>query len=453
MTAVPLFRLRPVGRSSRRALEGPADAVHRWTFLTGVLAVLTAGATWGAWILLRIGFAGKFTGVSVHDINAHGQAQIYGWMGLFILGFAYWAFPQFWHTRLAWPRAAAWVVGGMIAGTLLRSLAMPAAGLWPFAPHLSVLGCLLQVAAAVTFALQISATRRRCLMRGSISAEFIGRALFFFVAMSALDAFHTWATMTAPSREDLLWQIATWQAPLRDLQVHGLALHMILGVCLHLLTPAFGAPPCPAPRARRGLNLLTAGVLLECTIFLVYRFTNVHWAAAFLMIPWFMIAAAILHVVLPWKLWRQLPRGGEARKFIRTAYAWLAASIAMLLFLPAHHLLTHIPFSHAYYGSIRHAITVGFVSQMIMAMARHAAASRLAPGTPRSQLVGPYILINTGCFLRVTLQTLTDAHPIFFALVGISGMLEVTALAWWGGDLVRMLFFPRAAKATAAITA
>jgi hypothetical protein len=32
---------------------------------------------------------------------------------------------------------------------------------------------------------------------------------------------------------------------------------------------------------------------------------------------------------------------------------------------------THTPFSHAYYGSIRHAITVGFASQMIMGVAAY----------------------------------------------------------------------------------
>jgi hypothetical protein len=423
-----------------------AENIHRWSFLAGILTVLTAGATWGVWLLYRIGLAGKFTGVSVHDVNAHGQAQIYGWIGLFILGFAFWAFPQFWHTRLAWPRLAKWVVGGMIAGTLLRAVAMPAAaagGGGGWATGVSVLGCLMQSLAAIVFALQISATRKASLVRNTPSSLFIQRALFFFVAMSILDGFHTWATMTAASRDDLLWQIATWQAPLRDLQVHGLALHMILGVCLHLLTPAFGASPCPAPRATRGMNLISAGVLLEVALFLAYRMTGIHWMAAFLMIPWLMITAGAWSVAAPWKLWRPLPRGGPSRKFIRMAYAWLAASLGMLLMMPVHHLLTHIPFSHAYYGSIRHAITVGFVSQMIMAMAAHAAASGLSTKAVRSSLVGPFVLINTGCFLRVTLQALTDAHPVFFRLVAISGVLEVTALAWWGSDLVRMLFLKR----------
>src|SRR5690606_32741394 len=52
---------------------------------------------------------------------------------------------------------------------------------------------------------------------------------------------------------------------------------------------------------------------------------------------------------------------------------------------------------------------------------------------------GPFVLINLGCFLRVSLQTLTDWHPGFFAVVGVSGLLEVTALAWWGLHLARII--------------
>ena len=41
----------------------------------------------------------------------------------------------------------------------------------------------------------------------------------------------------------------------------------------------------------------------------------------------------------------------------------------MLLMLPVYQTATGIKFSHAYYGAIRHAITVGFISLMIMGMA------------------------------------------------------------------------------------
>jgi hypothetical protein len=56
-----------------------------------------------------------------------------------------------------------------------------------------------------------------------------------------------------------------------------------------------------------------------------------------------------------------------------------------------------------------------------------------------SPLWGPFILVNVGCFLRVSTQTLTDWHPGFFAVVGLSGTLEVVGLAWWGVGLIRIM--------------
>ncbi len=201
------------------ATEPPsiADTIYRRFFIAGTAIILTAGATWGAMLLWRIGLAGSFTGVSVHEVNAYGHAQIAGWAGLFIMGFAYQAFPRIWHTTLA-------------------------------------------------------------------------------------------------------------------------------------------------------------------------------------------------------------------------------ASLLMLLLLPVHQHLTGIEFSHAYYGAIRHAATVGFISMMIMGF-----AAKVVPTLNRidprglSPLWGPFVLINFGCFLRGTTQALTDAHPAFFGVVGVSGTLEVAALAWWGVGLVAIM--------------
>jgi len=64
--------------------------------------------------------------------------------------------------------------------------------------------------------------------------------------------------------------------------------------------------------------------------------------------------------------------------------------------------------------------------------------------------MGPFVLVNVGCFLRVTLQALTDLHPAFFAVVGTSGVLELAALAWWGAPLVRLMVFQRSASTMSA---
>jgi hypothetical protein len=138
--------------------------------------------------------------------------------------------------------------------------------------------------------------------------------------------------------------------------------------------------------------------------------------------------------------WRPFPHPDRSTKFVRAAYGWLAASFGLLLLLPAYQAAVHTPFSHAYYGSIRHAITVGFASQMIMGIAAYVVPTlRRVPRGAMPALVGPFVLVNVGCFLRVTLQALTDVHPRAFTVIGASGVLELAALAWWGAHLVRLM--------------
>jgi hypothetical protein len=57
----------------------------------------------------------------------------------------------------------------------------------------------------------------------------------------------------------------------------------------------------------------------------------------------------------------------------------------------------------------------------------------------RSPLWGPLVLINLGCLLRVTGQTLTDFTPAAFPVAGMSGLLEVTGLALWGIHLALVM--------------
>src|SRR5215207_7710133 len=137
--------------------ENVADAIYRRFFLGGIILILTAGASWGAWLLWQIGFAGKFTGVSIQHVNAHGQAQIYGWCGLFIMGFAYQAFPRLWHTDLFKPRLAVAAFVLMLTGLTLRTSGM-IAGASAAALLTQNLGALTQIAAVAIFATQLLVT-------------------------------------------------------------------------------------------------------------------------------------------------------------------------------------------------------------------------------------------------------------------------------------------------------
>jgi hypothetical protein len=152
-------------------------------------------------------------------------------------------------------------------------------------------------------------------------------------------------------------------------------------------------------------------------------------------------------IVLPWRPWHPFRVYDRSAKFVRMAFAWLFISLVMLLLSPAYqYAYLHlgvprpIPFSHAYSGAIRHAITVGFISLMIMGMAAKVVAT-LNGVDPRtlSSLLGPFLLVNAGCILRVIMQPLTDWSSRIYLLLGISGTLEVAGLGWWGLGLVTII--------------
>jgi hypothetical protein len=416
---------------STTATERP---LHHRYFAAAIVTVLTVGAGWGVWLLFQVAMTGRFTGVSLQDVNAHGQAQIDGWVGLFVMGFALQMFPPVWHAQLAGRRWRLVPLLTMVAGVVIRSVAM-SAPLGASAAPLALAGSGLQIFAAALFAGMLWLTFRRSLAQVQPWVGFVALAALCLVAQAALDGWHTWRTMVALSREAVLIQVSTFQAPLRDLQIHGLALCMILGVSQRFFPAFLGVPSTGARRAWLGLGAIAAGLLLESVLFIALRVTGDHRWAGGLFLGWVLLAAGSATVVLPWKLWRRPVRNERSALAIRLGYAWLGLSFVLLLLLPAYQALSGLPFSHAYYGAIRHAVTVGFVSQLIVGV-----STLVVPLTPRTATLRPtLLLLNLGCALRVSLQISSDWTPGAFRVIGVSGLLELTALVLWAGVLARGL--------------
>jgi len=429
---------------------GPADTIYRRFFKAGIAVTLTAGAVWGALLLIAIGLKGSFTAISIFDINAHGHAQIFGWVGLFVMGFAYQAFPRFKHTSLWNPRLAVLTFYLMLAGLILRVVGEPlhrfAATLW-----LALLGTAVEVVAISLFILVMAETIRRSQKPLAAYDYYIGAAFFWFFAQAVLDLFHLYMTTTASTRTALLQQVSTWQAPLRDLQIHGFALTLILGVSQRFLHGIYGFPEIPRQRALGVLAPLTIAVAGEALFFVLFRKTGQHLYVGLMYACMVTIAISVVALTRSWwtHFWGSparvpeeiaVDRADRSFKFLQAAYAWLVISLAMLLFVPFYNRLTGQDFSHAFYGATRHAITVGFISMMILGV-----AAKVVPvlnGVDSGALAGlwlPFTLINAGCFLRVSTQILTDLMPGAFSVIGLSGVLEVTGIAMWGIGLYRAM--------------
>jgi hypothetical protein len=117
---------------------------------------------------------------------------------------------------------------------------------------------------------------------------------------------------------------------------------------------------------------------------------------------------------------------------IRVGFFWLICGLAMILaqqFYPA------LP--HAYSGAWRHALTVGFITSMILGV-----GYRIIPvfmkqplASTRLMLVSAALII-IGNLARVTLELLTIGGWTWsYRLMGISGVLELSALILFAGNL------------------
>ncbi len=257
---------------------------------------------------------------------------------------------------------------------------------------------------------------------------------------AGLDLFHLARTLAAPTADALVRQVATWQFPLRDLQIQGLAMMMIFGVSLRQFSIWFGTPLPDQRRARRLWLPLQLAVITEVVAFVVAMVTRAYvWMAAYGAATVALLVCAALYVI-NLRTWARIPTPDRSLKFVRAAQVWLLVALAMLVAAPAYFALVGTPFSHAWYGAMRHAITVGFISLTIMGVAAKVVSAHAAPLAPRlGNLWLPFALVNTGCVLRVVMQVTTDFTAGAFPIAGASGILEVAGFALWGFELGRRM--------------
>jgi hypothetical protein len=427
-----------------------ADRIYRPFFKAGIVVALTLGAVWGAYLLLRIGFGGSFRAAGLHQVNAHGHAQIFGWVGLFVMGFAYQAFPRFKHASLSHPRLAVASLVLMVAGIVGRSIGEPLAGTWPPAGTIAVAAAVVEVIAIGLFAGAILVMWRAAGKGLAVYDWYILSAMFWFIVQSVYEAVYLSATLASPNRDHLLGLVAEWQGALRDIQIHGFAMLMILGVSQRMFHHFYGFPRPATLLSAAALVFLNLAVAGEASGLILMRGDSRGWA-----VLWYgsvlLLTGMVVAMVCNWRIYGRAGESDRSLKFLRAAYAWLLISLAMLVLLPVYQFVVlprfmpdseaaRIGFSHAYYGAVRHAITVGFVSLMIVGV-----AGKIVPtlnGVEVRQLSAlwlPFILINAGCALRVVAQILTDATESAYPVAGVSGLLEVLGLALWAVHLWRVM--------------
>src|SRR5262249_49045329 len=207
-----------------------------------------------------------------------GHAQIFGWVGLFVMGFAYQAFPRFKHAELAKPRLA-WVVFGlMLVGIVVRSVCEPLAGLLAWAGPAAVAAAVVEAVAIGLFAAQIILTWCRAGQGLAFYDGYVLSALVWFVAQAVYETIYLAATLAAADRGQLVDLVATWQGALREIQIHGFAALMILGVSQRFFPNFYGFRRPNRRLSLAALAVLNAAVVAEALGLVLLRAAGHRWA-------------------------------------------------------------------------------------------------------------------------------------------------------------------------------
>ena len=419
-----------------------ADTIYRPFFIAGLVTVLTLGCVWGAINLFTIGLKQNFSAVSYSWVLAHGHAMVFGFVGFFIMGFAYQAFPRFKHTNLWRPRLAISALPLMVAGIVLQTVAH----MWsPPSLFVEIAAATIQLVSVIIFGTVIVVTARIAKKPENYD-RFVYAAIFWFVLAAIANPIIFKLFELPGDRQQLLFNLATFNIPYRDVQLLGIAVVMILGVSLRLLPHAYGFRE-PSRSWQQFIfwsvnGSLCAGVIL----FIAGMAGGNHWLLAVQWLTTIVLLAVAVGIPFQYRLFGAVPENEKDRglKFIRAAYIWFIAATVMLVFTPVYNFAIYMPltgsrspFSHAFFGAYRHALTVGFIMMMIVGVSSKVVPTLSGVDVRRARSLWPtFLLLNLGNLTRVSFQIATDFSPAAYHVMGISGFIEVLGLALWGYELV-----------------
>ncbi|HEY7389083.1 MAG TPA: NnrS family protein, partial [Bryobacteraceae bacterium] len=357
--------------------------------LAGLLFLLLPGTTLGFWNLFSISATHSSESISPAWLQAHGHAQIFGWIGTFILGIGFYSLskmgnlPRFEISR-GWACFALWSVG-----------------------------------VAVRWAANITAWHWRVALPVSAVLELTALLIFFRI----VSRHRPHSAAGTPPRAEQPWMRMVVGSAVGFLA----SLIANLGVVAYLAATGKG-PAIPVALDQRLLVLPTWGFLVPAVwgfnarwlpIFVglkapgarrLYAALSCAWAAVIAMLAggamlsaYLLLAAALLSIsalrVFEPALQPAKVNGVHVSfpVFVRGAYVWLLVAAALsAAAVPADR-------SGGFWGASRHALTVGFLSTMVFSIGQ-----RILPAfcgacvlLSKNLMFASLALLNLGCILRV----------------------------------------------------
>ncbi len=390
---------------------------------TGLVFMLLPGTFLGVWNLLAISSHRASNSVSTGWIQAHGHAQIFGWIGTFILGIGFYSIPKLrrmnpFALRAAWVCWVLWTLG-----VSLRWLT----GIYQW--------------------------QWRVMLPVSAACEIIAFSIFFYSVSghrpqdSGKQRLEEWVLVVIVAAVGLLVTLLVNLGAASFLAYRGVS------------------PDLPTQFDQRFLVLETWGFLVP----FVWGF-SAKWLPVFLglrpvrgrllllavtgnsagvlaaMMGWMRSAVLLLLggiIIAVWALRFLEPTQNPAKVkgvhasfpfFVRLAYFWAMAAAGLGIWASS------VQGSQGIWGASRHALTVGFLATMVFSVGQ-----RILPAFSGMRLLFStklmflsLLLLGIGCLLRVSSEIL--AYQGFaswaWSSLPVSAIIEMTAVTIFAINLL-----------------
>jgi len=402
---------------------------------TGLAFMLFPGTFFGVWNLVAIATHRAPGSVSAAWIQAHGHAQIFGWIGSFILGIGFYSIPKLRNVKWNAP-VAAWATWALwTSGVLLRWIA----GVYQWRRRATLpISAGFELIAFLIFFKSVSGHRPGESGKGrldpwifAVIAGCLGlfASLFLNLGVAVFLSFRGVGPELPPLFDQRLLVLQTW----------GFLVPFVWGFSARWLPVFLGLRPTRTRLLLPAVALNTAAVIAALA--------GAAMPAALLLLGGLAVAICALRIAEPAE--RPAKTRGVHSSFpVFVRIAYLQAAIAAVLGIWAA-LATD---STGIAGASRHALTVGFLATMVFAIGQRvlpAFSGMRVLFSPRLMFIG-LLLLTIGCLIRVSSEILAYQHVLVSAWrwLPASAFIEMTAVTVFAVNLLATFARPRQSEPT-----
>ncbi|MCL5745051.1 MAG: NnrS family protein [Acidobacteria bacterium] len=384
----------------------------------GLVFLVLPGTLLGVWNLLRISSAHEALSVSKIWIQSHGHAQLFGWVGSFIIGISLYTVPKFRGGAIR-SLAAGWAMFFLWTAAIAARWAS-ALWEWHWQPVWRAAACA-ELLVALLLVWQSTATGRSR-TRAELWNHLVFAGYAGFIAVLAMQAAVVWnlpAPLIPDAPNGVLLNLALW----------AFCFPVVWGFSTRFLPSFLGLSKPGSRSAYAGLACLAAAVAL---------------LAAGRATPAAILIAGAVGCAC-WSLRIFHPAGRPAKTigvdphypaFVRLSYGWLAAASV----------LAATGRTPGLTGASRHAFTVGFLATLIFALGPRILPSFLNSRELWSKRLMPVslLLLGAGCLARVVSEPLAYSGlvPAAWHVLPVSAMAELAAVLLFAWNIARTLASP-----------